>query len=305
MHVYVVGNIGVDQTYLIDELPEKGASIPGRKISQDLGGKGANQAIILARCGIETTLIAASGNDEQGVWCRHKIKQESLPLFPSHPLDCATDMSIILNSADGDNANITTSSAADSLTLDHITSALYHAQPGDILLQQGNFTYEKTRAIFEYAHDRQLFTVFNPSPVKTPFAQLWPLIDLAVLNSLEARLLSQGHRQTAEAAQRLLADGLRSLVITLGADGAQLYRGERHYQVEATPGTVVDTTGAGDTFLAVMLASSLRRGVPVDALALRHAGTAAAITIGRSGTLNAFPSRAELQRVLTAPDPII
>src|SRR5471030_1040271 len=120
MHVFVVGNIGVDQTYLIDELPEKGASIPGRKISQDLGGKGANQAIILARCGINTTLIAACGNDASGVWCRDKISQESLSLFPTHPVDCVTDTSIILNSADGDNANITTSSAADSLSIDLI-----------------------------------------------------------------------------------------------------------------------------------------------------------------------------------------
>ncbi len=299
MHVYVVGNIGVDQTYLIDELPEKGASIHGRKISQDLGGKGANQAIILARCGIKTTLIAARGNDDHGAWCRDKLKPESLSLFPIDPMDCATDTSIILNSADGDNANITTTGAADSLSLDHIKAVLNDAQPGDIVLQQGNFSYEKTRAVFEFSHSHKLYNVFNPSPVKAQFAQLWPLIDLAVLNGVEARLLSQGQRQTADAARRLLADGLGTLIITLGADGARLFHAGGRCRVAAAPCTPVDTTGAGDTFLAVMLASLIKRGAPVDALALRHAGAAAAITISRSGTLNAFPSRAELQALLS------
>lgn len=297
MHVYVVGNMGIDQTFLIDELPEKGASILGRKISQDLGGKGANQAIILARCGINTTLIAARGNDTQGDWCRDKLAQESLALLPVDPLRCATDTSIILNSADGDNANITTTTAAETLSLRQITAVLSQAQPGDMVLQQGNFSVEKTRAIFAYARDRRLYTVFNPSPVKAEFAGLWPLIDLAVLNSVEARLLSAG-LQTADAARQLLAGGIGTLVITLGADGALLFDNARRLRADAAPCRVVDTTGAGDTFLAVMLASALLRAGPVDETALRHAAAAAAITIGRSGTLNAFPTRAELSAIL-------
>ncbi|XBS70044.1 PfkB family carbohydrate kinase [Acerihabitans sp. KWT182] len=299
MHVYVVGNIVVDQTYLIDELPEKGASILGQKISQDLGGKGANQAVILARSAINTTLIAASGNDSQGAWCREKIAQESLIFLPVQPVDCATDTSIILNSADGDNVNITTTTAAESLSFVDIKSALAAAQPGDVLLQQGNFSLEKTRAIFEYSRSRKLYNVFNPSPVKTQFATLWPLIDLAVLNGVEARLLSQGGQDATTAARRLLQDGCGTVVITCGADGALLFgNGQQHHADAVAPSRVVDTTGAGDTFLSVMLASALRRGVPVDPQALRHAAEAAAITIGRSGTLNAFPTRAELAALL-------
>ncbi len=66
MRVYVTGNITVDETWSIPDIPKKGASIHGVKVSQDIGGKGANQAIILSRCGIETRLIAATGNDSNG-----------------------------------------------------------------------------------------------------------------------------------------------------------------------------------------------------------------------------------------------
>jgi ribokinase len=213
-------------------------------------------------------------------------------------LDCDTDTSIILNSADGDNANITTTTAAEKLSFEQIKNALTAAQPGDILLQQGNFSFEKTRAIFEYSRNRKLINVFNPSPVKPLFARLWPLVDLAVLNSIEARLLSSGHRDATTAAQQLLADGVNTVIITRGADGALLFGNGQPQHINAAPCQVVDTTGAGDTFLAVMLASSLRRGVPVDTLALQHAGAAAALTISRSGTMNAFPTRQELAALL-------
>lgn len=73
MRVYVTGNITVDETGPFG-YTEKGASIHGIKVSQDIGGKGANQAIILSRCGIDTRLIAATGNDSNGEWIRQQIK---------------------------------------------------------------------------------------------------------------------------------------------------------------------------------------------------------------------------------------
>ncbi|EKQ6539234.1 ribokinase, partial [Klebsiella michiganensis] len=64
------------------------------------------------------------------------------------------------------------------------------------------------------------------------------------------------------------------------------------------PAEALDTTGAGDTFLAVMLASAILRGIAPDALALAHASRAAAITVSRRGTLSAFPDGHELTALL-------
>ncbi|PLO23901.1 ribokinase, partial [Klebsiella pneumoniae] len=74
--------------------------------------------------------------------------------------------------------------------------------------------------------------------------------------------------------------------------------GQRQF-CPAVPAEALDTTGAGDTFLAVMLASALLRGVAPDALALAHASRAAAITVSRRGTLSAFPGSRELAALLT------
>jgi len=298
MRIFVVGNISVDETYLINEIPEKGASIHGQKINDNLGGKGANQAIILSRCTVSTVLIAATGNDNIGQWCRQQLSHESLTLIPEKSLACRTDTSLILNTSDGDNSIITTTTAADALSLADIEQALMLAQPGDLLLQQGNFSLEKTAAIFALARQRSLRTVFNPSPVKPTFSQLWPLIDLLVVNRGEAEYFTSTDLLPDNAAQQLLAEGISTVVITLGAAGALAASAEQHIQVASPACQVVDTTGAGDTFLAVMLASMLHRAAtepnPLD---LQRAVQAAAITIGRAGTFSAFPSVSELTRL--------
>lgn len=284
MRVYVTGNIAVDETWAIPDIPTKGSSIHGNKTSQDIGGKGANQAILLSRCGVETVLIAAVGNDSNGRWIREKMRAEPLRLLPDFLFPCHSDTSIIFNSADGDNAIITTTVAADSLGLPDITQALTDAATGDVLLQQGNFSLEKTRSLFELAKSRGMTTVFNPSPVKPGFAQLWPLVDIAILNQHEAALLRPA--------------GVKMLVVTHGAQGAWLNTLDTQRFCPATPANVVDTTGAGDTFLAVMLASALLRESQIDELALTHASKAAAITVSRPGTFSAFPKAAELSALL-------
>ena len=284
MRVYVAGNIVVDETWSIHELPQKGASIHGVKISQDIGGKGANQAIVISRCGIETQLIAATGDDINGQWIRNCMQSEKLTLNPQNSISEHSDTSIIFTSHDGDNAIITTMAAANALTLDIILAHLADASAGDILLQQGNFSVEKTRALFSWAKNHGLITVFNPSPVNPDFADLWPLVDIAVVNQHEAELLQPA--------------GIATLVITQGAAGAELITDSLRHFCPATPVQAVDSTGAGDTFLAVLLASALLRGVTPDALALQHASAAAAITVSRTGTFKAFPTEDELITLL-------
>lgn len=100
-------------------------------------------------------------------------------------------------------------------------------------------------------------------------------------------------------AEQLKPYGVKTLVVTQGAAGAWLVQAGQRQFCPAVPTEALDTTGAGDTFLAVMLASAILRGVEPDALALAHASRAAAITVSRRGTLSAFPDGHELTALLT------
>jgi ribokinase len=122
------------------------------------------------------------------------------------------------------------------------------------------------------------------------FGALWPLVDMAFVNEGEAADLG--------GTGALLAAGVRQVVLTLGPAGARLLSAGQIDTVPAQACTVVDTTGAGDCFMATALASAMLRGVAVDARALHHAAAAAAITVSRPGTSAAFPTRAELAHIL-------
>lgn len=295
MRAFVIGNIALDETYSISALPEAGASIFGAQASRSLGGKGCNQAIVLARCGVETTLVAAIGTDERAVAIRTALARERLrPQLAA--VDGPSDISIILTTPDGENSIITTRSAASALGEAAATGALRDAVAGDLAVLQGNLSEKTTLAILEAAKSRGMVTAFNPSPLQPWFAGLWPLIDVAFLNRIEAEELT-GESGTRAGAV-LLSAGVGRVVVTLGGEGSLLVSEAGTLTVPATPATIIDTTGAGDCFTGVALASASLRGVPVDERSLRHASRAAAITVGRRGTQDAFPNIEELASIV-------
>ncbi|MDA5635337.1 MULTISPECIES: ribokinase [Rhizobium/Agrobacterium group] len=296
MRAFVIGNIALDETYSISALPEAGASIFGEQASRSLGGKGCNQAIVLSRCGVETTLVAAVGKDDRAIAIGRALTRERLT--PNLiPVDSPTsDISIILTTPDGENSIITTRSAAAALDENAALDALGNAVPGDLLVLQGNLSEETTLAILNAARSKGLNTAFNPSPLQPWFTSVLPLIDIAVLNRIEAEALTG--ENGAEAGAFLLRAGVGLVIVTLGGQGCVLVSTDGATEVPAAPAAIVDTTGAGDCFTGVALASAMLRGVAVDARALEDASRAAAITVGRRGTQDAFPSHEELMAIL-------
>ncbi|MGV1958639.1 ribokinase [Agrobacterium sp. 22-214-1] len=298
MRAFVIGNIALDETYSITALPEAGASIFGEQASRSLGGKGCNQAIVLSRCGVQTTLVAAVGRDERAVAIGKALTRERLtPKLI--PVDSATsDISIILTTPDGENSIITTRSAAAALDEKAALDALGDAVACDLVVLQGNLSEKTTLSILNAVRSKGLTTVFNPSPLQPWFASVLPLIDIAVLNRIEAEALTGASDAAAGAFLRRAGVGL--VIVTLGGQGCVLVSADGAIEVPAAPATIIDTTGAGDCFTGVALASAMLRGVCVDARALEDASRAAAITVGRRGTQDAFPSHEELMTILRA-----
>jgi ribokinase len=292
----VIGNIALDETFRVPALPAPGETLLASAAGVDLGGKGANQAVVLARCGVPTRLVARIGADAAAAQLRALLAAEPLDISGLIAAGAATDRSVVLVTGEGDNAIISIADCARGLTTAEAEAALAGAAPGDILLVQGNLTMAVTRHALEVARRRGLHTVFNPAPVAPKFATLWPLVDLAVLNAGEARCLS-GAAEATRAAERIHAQGAGIVVVTLGAGGALLRDAVGTVRQAAVPVVVRDTTGAGDTFAAVLAAALLVRRLPTP-VALRAAAEAAALTVSRAGTLVSFPSAAELATIL-------
>ncbi len=292
MHAYVIGNVTIDETILVEEMPSSGASILGRIGAHDLGGKGANQAVVMSRCGLPTMLVAPVGNDARATSIRQHLRGEPLVSELIEMPGRSSDASLILRLPDGENANVTTTESAQSLRLNDVKPHLLRALPGDLVVLQGNLSDQATRDILDHAKGIGMVTAFNPSPLRPYFAGLWALIDIAFLNRGEAKALTG--TSGIQAAEQLLGKGLKQVVLTSGGEGALLVTGNEAVDVPALACDVIDTTGAGDTFMAVALASAALRGQSPDRLALEHATRAAAITVSRPGTRTAFPTMSEL-----------
>lgn len=273
--------------------PTPGATVLVGPPSRDLGGKGANQAIVLARTGATTRFVATIGDDDAGRWIRDELGAEGLDTSGLITLAGPSDRSLIFVSPSGENAIASTSHCSDALTPAHAEAAVAQMSSGDVLLTQGGLTAETTAAAFAAARAKGMTIVFNPSALRDGFDRLTGQADLLVLNAHEASQLA-GHPDPAECAHRLRALGTNTTVITLGASGAIALDAHSAITVPAAPANTVDTTGAGDTFLAVLAASLYHRRLPLRD-AMRAATAAAAITVTRQGTRAAFPTLAELK----------
>lgn len=296
MRAFIIGNVALDETYSISALPEPGVSIFGAQASRDLGGKGCNQAIVMARSGVTTTLAAVIGSDDRSATIRHALAEEPLTADLIVADGVASDLSIILTTPDGENSVITTRAAAAAFTPERVAQSLATANAGDVLVLQGNLCEAATVAALELARQKSMLTAFNPSPLQPWFSKLWPLIDIAFLNQSEAQALT-GNTGLA-AGEHLIRQGVRTVVLTLGSQGSMLVTAEMTCTVPSSPASVVDTTGAGDCFMGTALASALLRHAAIDERALREAAHASAITVSRRGTRSAFPTLLEMQEIL-------
>lgn len=291
IEAHVIGNAALDETLRVQALPQPGASILGRMVSEDPGGKGLNQAVALARAGLTCTFTAAVGDDLRAGALRRALGAEPVRSNLLTRPDIATDLSVILLSDREDNVIVTTDAAARSLAPEDVTTALSNAAPGDLLLLQGCLSAATTRAALEQARARGLVACVNLSPLREYFTELLGFIDVAFVNEGEAEAFG------GVAAMRRA--GVARVIRTLGTRGAELHDDTGSRTVGAVQAEPVDTTGAGDSFMAACLASAALRASPPDALALRHAAEAAALTVSRAGTVAAFPTVAEFAEILS------
>jgi ribokinase len=291
----VLGNATIDESMTVDTWLAPGQTVIVGPPRRDLGGKGANQALVASRTGAPVRFVAAIGRDAEGDWIAERLHAEGLS-DDLLRVDAATDRSLIFVNPEGENAIASTVAAAGSIGPDLARSLVAALAPGDGLLMQGNLSLEATRAALLAARSAHVRTIFNPSPLQPGFANLLPLVDLLVLNQGEAERLG-GAGDPGVAAGSLRLAGASIVVLTLGARGA-VFADEAG--VDHTPApevSAVDTTGAGDTFTGVLIGALYHRRLASHA-AVAAAAAAAALTVQRFGTWSAFPSRVEIEAIL-------
>jgi ribokinase len=307
--VVVLGSVNVDLIVEVSELPRPGETVIGNDVKRAPGGKGANQAVGLARLGRQVELVGRIGDDEHGEWMRATLEREGvstrlLRTTPGVPtgtalISVARDVmgtqenTIVV--APGANARV---SVAD-LDADDVIEALAVAPA---VLTQYEVPAETVAALSERVRTGLL--ILNPAPPPpqrrdiTP--QLLDRVDVLIPNRTELARLTERNvpivfSQVVSAARALRDVGYSGdVVVTLGTEGAIVLT--RYGDVRPVPSikvATVDPTGAGDAFCATLVDRLLLGDDIIRATGF--AVVAGALATGEVGAQSSLPDRATVE----------
>ncbi len=288
----VIGNAVLDLSYEVPTLPRSGETILASTPEVDIGGKGLNQAIVSHRAGSKVRLAAIIGNDAHGKLIEKQIIDDGMQAADLIFRDGPSDHSIIYVGVGGENCIVSTTGMAASLNVEGVDPLLAALGPDDTLLLQGNLSMALTRTCLERARARHVRTLVNPAPITFDYGDLWPLIDVAIVNQVEGNMLTDC-AEPETIVSRLQTFGVDLAVVTLGEAGALLGHEDQSFLIDAPAIQSVDSTGAGDVFCGVMAAALDQKMTPEAAC--RWAVAAASQSVTRHGTIGSFPSSETLQ----------
>jgi ribokinase len=304
--VVVVGSVNVDLMVEVVELPLPGETVVGGDVVRAPGGKGANQAVGLARLGRRVALLGRIGDDPDGRWMREVLEREGVgtELVATTP-DVPTGTALITVARDvaGSRENtIVVSSGANArvavadLDTPAATAALSTAAA---VLVQLEVPVAVVAALATRVHAGLL--VLNPAPAPPQASdltdELLGRVDVLVPNRTElARLTGRSvpvaFSEVVSAARALRAVGFAGdAVVTLGSEGALVLTRDGDVRpVRAVPVAAIDPTGAGDAFCATLVDRLLLGDDVVRAA--EHAVVAGALATTALGAQASLPDRA-------------
>ncbi|MDR2764246.1 MAG: ribokinase [Tannerella sp.] len=293
----VIGSSNTDMVIQTGHLPRPGETVPGGAFFMNPGGKGANQAVAIARLGGHAAFICKTGNDIFGQQAQRVLKDEGLDtsrifIDERHP----SGVALIMVDGQGENCIAVAGGSNNHLTPADIASVTDVIREADIILMQLEIPIETVEYVAEMAFRAGKKVILNPAPAQALSPELLRRLYLITPNETEAEVLS-GVKITdtpsaEEAARVIAARGVPHVIITLGAKGALICSGGRMERVPAVRVEAIDTTAAGDIFNGALAVALAEHRTLTDAAAF--AAKAAAISVTRAGAQASAPRRHEV-----------
>ncbi len=300
--VAVVGSFNMDLAVRTSRIPLRGENLSAQSLRIGLGGKGANPAVALARMGMDAALVGCVGNDDFGRRALEALAREGVRTAALAVLDDApTGVALIMVDDGGENTILVVNGANDRLTPEQVERAL--APMGrELAAILTNFEIPEAAvaAAVRFGVERGIPVVVDAGPPRPYAPEAWRGAAVLSPNETEAETLLgypvADEASAVRAARELLATGPQAVVLKLGARGALLCTPTGEAWVVPFRVPVVDTTGAGDAFTAGLIVAMVEgQALPQ---AVRFANAAGALAVTQMGTMNAMPTREQVQALL-------
>jgi ribokinase len=301
-HIIVVGSLNMDLVVRAAHMPAPGETVLGNDFQTIPGGKGANQAVGAARLGTQVTMIGRVGDDAFGDTLRGKLQADGInTTHISIDPEVPSGVALITLDKSGQNSIVVASGANMCLTPEDVVSAFRQIKDPDVVVLQLESPLECVQEAARLGQAQGATVVLNPAPARPLPDDLLALVDVLVPNESETSLLTGEQVETLEqaenAARTLFDQDVGAVVQTLGSRGA-LVVDQDSPGVHLPPHNVrvVDTTAAGDAFVAGL---SVGLGVGMSLVEAAKLGNAAgALAVTKLGAQPAIPTRSEVNNFL-------
>ncbi|MEH2366292.1 ribokinase [Nostoc sp.] len=295
MSIIVFGSINIDLVATTSRLPVAGETLLGEDFFKVSGGKGANQAVALAKLGIPTQIVGRVGADDFGKELVNNLQTSGVQtdnIFVDKTV--SSGVAIITVSQTGENQIVVIPGANGRVNQEDV-ERLFHLLPkATALLLQLEIPITAVIAAAKAAKSANIKVIFDPAPAQSNLPnELYPLVDIITPNEVEAAQLVgfsvNGEEQAAKAAAVLLQRGVKCAIVKLGAKGVFCATTEEKFFVPAFSVHTVDTVAAGDAFNGG-LAAALFEGLSLHQ-AVVWGAAAGALTATKPGAQTSLPDR--------------
>ncbi|MDB8800852.1 MULTISPECIES: ribokinase [unclassified Romboutsia] len=296
-NICVIGSLNMDLVVNVEKMPKAGQTLLGSNFKEVPGGKGANQAVAMARLNGNVTMIGKVGNDSFGETLVNSLKKDNVNTDYIQVEKGPSGVALITVDKNAQNSIVVAPGANYKLTKEDIDKNIDAIKNSDIVVVQLETPLETIKYALKKAKELGKYTILNPAPAVVLEDEIIENVDLLTPNETELEIISQksisNEDDINECAQIMINKGVKELIVTLGSKGSLYINKEtsmfkKAYKVEA-----IDTTAAGDSYTGA-LAVAISIGKDME-YAMDFASKVGALSVMKEGAQSSLPTLIEVE----------
>ena len=299
--IVVVGSINVDLVVGAERIPKVGETVAGRTFNTFFGGKGANQAVGVAKLGYPVAMVGCVGTDSFGEQLRDGLNDAGVDSTRVSTVEGPSGLALITTSPLGENNIVVVPGANKHLEPVLLEKSKPLLSSAGILLAQLEIPLDTVEYLAQFAALNNIPLMLDPAPARELPLSLLRKVSWITPNETEVQELLRRKVSTygdyCAAAESLLSCGTRNVLLKIGRRGALVAQLDGSKEmVSAFSVDAMDTTAAGDAFNAGFAVGLMRGMNPVESA--RFASAAAAISVTRPGAQPSMPTLQEVEQFI-------
>ncbi len=291
-NICVIGSLNMDLVVNVDIMPKPGQTIIGSNFKEVPGGKGANQAVAMARLNGNVSMIGKVGEDGFGQTLINSLKNDKVDTTYIKATKGSTGVALITVDKNAQNSIVVSPGANFEVKEEDIDNNIEAIENSDIVVLQLETPLNTIKYALNKAKELNKYTILNPAPAVKLDDEIIKNVDLLTPNETELEIISGVSIETEEdiqkAAQIMIEKGVKELIVTLGSKGSLYINKEKSMFKKAYKVEAVDTTAAGDSYTgALAVALSQDKGIED---AMDFASKVGALSVLKEGAQSSLPT---------------